>query len=237
MKQTKSTELIYSIGQSRSLIDMAALRVRKKIYAILEQSVDLHGLDSILDVGVTADRSCLSSNYFENAYPHKERITALSDQPAHWLEDVYPGLQFVQGDGCCLPFPDASFDLVYSSAVWEHVGSRERQLRFLQECLRVARHYVFIATPNRWHPLEFHTAMPFIHWLPDTFCSAYLKWLNYSSMVAEGTLNLLTKKNILQMLDAAGVQGCAIYSTKFVGFTSNLLVFIDKPSLPTHEIL
>ena len=230
MDPDHAEELIYSRGKPLSLIDRAALRVRRRIYTILAKLVDLDNLDSILDVGVTADQSYLCSNYLENHYPHKERITALSDQQARWLQDMYQGLRFVQGDGCQLPFADASFDLVFSHAVWEHVGSREKQLLFLQECLRVAGRYVFITTPNRWHPLELHTGLPFIHWLPNRLCRTFLKWLSYGTMVAEEKLNLLSGKDIIQMMRRLNVPGYALHPANFLGLPSNLLLFIDKKS-------
>jgi len=43
---------------------------------------------------------------------------------------------FVQGDGLALPFADASFDLVLSHSVIEHVQSAEQ---YLHECSRVLR--------------------------------------------------------------------------------------------------
>ncbi|MDR1740563.1 MAG: class I SAM-dependent methyltransferase, partial [Synergistaceae bacterium] len=51
------------------------------------------------------------------------------------------------------PFKDGEFDLVFSSAVIEHVGSFERQTRFISEAARVSGRYVFITTPNRWFPV------------------------------------------------------------------------------------
>ena len=62
--------------------------------------------------------------------------------------------------------PDGAFDVVYSNAVIEHVGGRERQRRFVREALRVGRR-VFLTTPNRWFPVEVHTRLPLVHWLPD----------------------------------------------------------------------
>jgi hypothetical protein len=32
--------------------------------------------------------------------------------------------------------------------------------------MRVARR-AFVTTPNRWFPLEVHTRLPLVHWLPD----------------------------------------------------------------------
>ena len=60
----------------------------------------------------------------------------------------------------------APFDVVFSNAVLEHVGARERQRRFVGEALRVGRS-VFITTPNRRFPVEVHTRLPLVHWLPD----------------------------------------------------------------------
>ena len=36
----------------------------------------------------------------------------------------------------------------------------------VDEALRVARR-VFISTPNRAFPIEVHTRLPLVHWLPD----------------------------------------------------------------------
>ena len=48
----------------------------------------------------------------------------------------------------------------------EHVGGEEEQRRFVAEALRVGRR-AFITTPNRWFPVEVHTRLPLVHWLPD----------------------------------------------------------------------
>lgn len=41
--------------------------------------------------------------------------------------------------GCKLPFNDASFDLVLSNGVLEHVGGFTEELSFLSECYRVLK--------------------------------------------------------------------------------------------------
>ena len=78
----------------------------------------------------------------------------------------YPHIPYVQGDACALPFADGEFEVVFSNAVLEHVGGRERQRQFVSEALRVGRR-VFVTTPNRLFPVEVHTRLPFAHWLPE----------------------------------------------------------------------
>ncbi len=61
---------------------------------------------------------------------------------------------------------DKSFDIVFSNAVIEHVGNKERQLKFSNEIRRVGRRY-FVMTPNFFFPIEQHYKIPLLHFLPD----------------------------------------------------------------------
>ncbi len=82
-----------------------------------------------------------------------------------------------------LPFSDGFFDIVFCSSVIEHVtipkaeiwnlrsGSEfarravRRQEEFAAEIRRVGRGY-FVQTPNKWFPIESHTWLPFVGYLP-----------------------------------------------------------------------
>ncbi len=126
---------------------------------------------TILDVG--ADElgfdecdGCGTLNFFEELYPWPERITALGLHDGARFRERYPAVRYVQGDALELPFADGEFDIVFSNAVIEHVGGREQQQQFVAEALRVGRR-VFVTTPNRRFPLEVHTRLPVLHWLPD----------------------------------------------------------------------
>ena len=57
------------------------------------------------------------------------------------------GIIFVLGDAHCLPFPDNSFDIVFSNAVLEHV---DNPIIMLKECLRVTKSKVEINVPHRY---------------------------------------------------------------------------------------
>ena len=72
---------------------------------------------------------------------------------------------WVLGDACELPFPDQSFEIVFSNSVIEHLGTTENQRRFADEVRRVGCSY-YVQTPNRKFFLEPHVVTPFIHWLP-----------------------------------------------------------------------
>lgn len=73
--------------------------------------------------------------------------------------------EFVDGDGTNLQYPDASFDLVFSNSVIEHVGSLDEQKKFAKEMQRVGKR-IYLQTPNKWFPVEPHLMGVFIHWLP-----------------------------------------------------------------------
>ena len=85
---------------------------------------------------------------------------------ANWLIPEQ-NVIYVQANGCDLPYPDKSFDWVFSNAVLEHVGGAKDQLRFCREMQRVARIGYFLSTPNRAFFLDPHTYLPFYHRMPE----------------------------------------------------------------------
>jgi hypothetical protein len=80
-------------------------------------------------------------------------------------DELAAARSWVAGDGRMLPFRDASFDIVFSNSVIEHVGDSESQRRFAAEIMRVGRAF-WVQTPNRRFPVEQHLLTPVIHWLP-----------------------------------------------------------------------
>lgn len=52
----------------------------------------------------------------------------------------YPDATFLAADARALPFPDKSFDVIYSFAVLHHIQSKREQLAFLSEAIRVLKH-------------------------------------------------------------------------------------------------
>jgi SAM-dependent methyltransferase len=154
-----------------SIAGRISLRSRRRKLALFMETMAPTAETTVLDLG--ADDSgfgegggCSTLNFFEELYPWPEQITALGLNEGERFRASFPRVRYVQADALALPFEDGSFDVVFSNAVIEHVGDRERQRRFVDEALRVGRR-AFVTTPNRWFPVEVHTRLPLVHWLPD----------------------------------------------------------------------
>ncbi|MDR2439052.1 MAG: methyltransferase domain-containing protein [Planctomycetaceae bacterium] len=219
---------VFWVVNPDSLFAQWARKARIQMFRQLELLVDFVTVEQVLDVGVTSERDRVETNIFEEYYPFKNRVTALSPQDASWIEETWSGMKYVHGNGCEMPFADNQFDLVVSFAVIEHIGSLENQKKFLAECVRVAQKYVFIATPNRYYPIEFHTVLPLIHWLPKSIHRKILKFFRYDFFAEETNLNLLSKQSLTQICQELKIKTYQIRYIRFFGLKSNLLLFIEK---------
>jgi len=109
----------------------------------------------VLDVGGTPETWLLL-----DVRPH---VTLLNTPRTR--EEFAAAPDWVAGDGRALPFRDATFDVVFSNSVIEHVGDSASQQLFAREVMRVGRAF-WVQTPNRWFPVEQHLLTPLVHWLP-----------------------------------------------------------------------
>jgi trans-aconitate methyltransferase len=144
------------------------MRSRQRKLALLLELLEPGPQTTVVDVGVTNAPfgGGSSDNFFEALYPWPGQITGVGHTELDRFAAAFPRVRAVRADGRDLPFADDEFDIGFSNAVVEHVaGGRDEQRRFVHELCRVARH-VFVTTPNRRFPLEVHTLLPFVHWLP-----------------------------------------------------------------------
>ncbi len=147
------------------LFDFIVFHHRKKMYKTIIYDLDTNLNYKLLDIGSTSDTG-KSSNAFLYFFPN-DKIVSVSDQEISFeTKRKFPNVDFRQGDGRALEFIDAEFDLVFSNAVLEHVGAHKNIEKFITEANRVSKSKVILITPNRWFPLETHTKILFLHWLP-----------------------------------------------------------------------
>ena len=180
--------------------------------------------ESILDVGII-DTAWRASNPLEANYPFPGQVTAVSLEEAPLFAEMYPDVKIVIADGRDLPFADDTFDIGFSNAVVEHVGNREQQRRFVHELVRTCRR-VMIATPNAAFPVDPHTLLPFIHWLPRRVRHPLLRATGNAAWADEAVLNPLTAR-ALRGLFPAGVE-VGIVRQRVLGVTTVLIAVVER---------
>ncbi|MCC8109508.1 MAG: class I SAM-dependent methyltransferase [Planctomycetes bacterium] len=182
---------------------------RKRKYEQFIRSFQPGPETTILDVGYSNKEYSNNENYLERHYPHLHNITALGVVPPGEFARRYPSVRTVQYDGKFFPFGDKQFDIIWSNAVWEHVGPHDRQLLFLNEIKRVARR-AYITTPNRYFPFEVHTKLPFFHYLPRRQFDRILRALR-KEWAAGDFMFLMSLGDVKRLLAEAGIDKYRIH--------------------------
>lgn len=200
-----------------------SFQFRKKMFHKFMDAMQPQPHHLILDIGVTSDDTFQESNYFEKMYPYKNKVICVGTENGKHLETKYPGLRFQKVvPGQPLPFANKTFDIAFSNAVLEHVGNTTAQVNFIQEMVRVSNSF-FITTPNRWFPVELHTAIPLLHFLPKNIYRKILSIMGETYWSKEENLNLLSRGE-LQLLfkDTPDV---VIGSIKMLWLSTNLIAY------------
>ena len=176
----------------------------------------------ILDVGFTENEYSETDNFLEKNYPYPQNITALGVDTPHKFLERYPQVRVVKYNGAEFPFDDREFDVCWSNAVIEHVGDKDRQVVFLKEIKRVAK-VAFITTPNKHFPIEVHTRIPLLNFLPKRLFDKFLvlvgkKWATGNYM------NLLSLNDIQNLLVSARISDYKIIKNRLLFFTLNYII-------------
>jgi hypothetical protein len=183
--------------------------------------------DSILDVGMMPIPLFDTKEYLSawTAPKYRSRITSYkiaSPGSAAWR--FRP-----QHDGFRLPFTDGQFDWVFCGETIEHAGSYEKQYALVKELTRVARKGVFVTTSNRRHPIEFNTALPFIHWLPDAWWRRILMWSGKGGWASDSVLNLLDSRTLYKIAgELPGQPENDVGHKRVLGFKAHFFLMIKK---------
>ncbi len=171
----------------------------------------------VLDVGFSEEEFSAADNFLEKHYPHPEKLTALGIDTAKKFRERYPLVTVVRYSGGEFPFADKAFDVAWSNAVIEHVGDRDRQLLFLREIRRVSSR-AFVTTPNRRFPVEVHTRVPLLHYLPKRQFDRCLRLMG-KAWATGSYMNLLSLSDLKRLLTDAGIDDYEIFKNKLAGFT------------------
>ena len=184
--------------------------------------------ERVLDVGVSSMDDVPATNFFLHRYPYPDQLVAVGIDDQGELCKRYPEVTFVQADGRSLPFADDEFDVVHSNAVIEHVGGSVDQQRFVAELVRVAR-TGFVTTPNRWFPIEPHSRLPLLHWLPRPALLRAMRALGH----ADWPVWLLSTAGFRRLFPV-GLE-TELLCTRMAGLPASLVVIFSKRAKPVGD--
>jgi SAM-dependent methyltransferase len=217
------TSGLYKNTGKIALASKLSLRTRNKMFAEFMKTMLPQPEHLVLDVGVTSDEKYPESNYFEKMYPYKDKVVCVGTEDGYHLEQQYPGIKYTKVySGEPLPFGNGEFDITFSNAVIEHVGSWADQKFFVSEIVRVSKSF-FITTPNRWFPVEFHTAIPLLHWFPKKVHRSILHAFGEKFWSREENLNILSMREFHSLFPADVKINMS--NVKLFGYPTNLIIY------------
>ena len=208
-----------------NFFDKIINRKRIEMINIIIKKIKILKLNDLLDIGTTKDTSAGSSNIFckmlDNIPVHK----SISNQKINNKRFKLSLKKSITSKFSKKNINYFRSDLVISSATIEHVGNYKNQVTKVKNMISLSKKFVVITTPNRFFPIELHTKFPLIHWLPKKIFRKILLFLNMRYFAEEKNLNLLSKKELIQILNNFSKDiDYKIYDINFLGFVSNFLV-------------
>jgi hypothetical protein len=194
---------------------------RSQRMRMFERTLHISSCTRVLDVG--------GSPLIWEFASVRPRLTILNLPSA--IERSSRPIHLLAADARMLPFKDASFDVVFSNSVIEHLGARADQRRFAQEIARVGRQY-WVQTPNRHFPIELHMMLPLIHYLPKSWqrliVNRFTVWEKLVHPSESGRAfylhHFLNELNLLDGRDLSRLfPDARIISERVLGFSKSLI--------------
>jgi hypothetical protein len=124
----------------------------------LTQFPDIKAM-SVIDLGGTAEA-------WLRVPVHPASVHVINLEP-DLATDTPAWLHVAQGDACNLPrhISGASYDVVFSNSVLEHVGGHVQRMRFAEAVYKLADSH-WVQTPYRYFPVEPHWLFPGFQFMP-----------------------------------------------------------------------
>ena len=211
-----------------SFFEKILLKKRKEILILLKEYLSSKEIKDILDVGSTEDEKNESSNFLIKNLGGDRNYKSISDQTitSNFFSKILRKSitdNFSQDE-----IANFQSDLVISNATIEHVGSFENQIKMCKNIINLSKKYFIIMTPNRFHPLEFHTKIPIVHWLPKKFHRKILRLLGLKFFSEEKNLNLLSQYDFKLIMGKLNQNKYEIKHVNFFLVKSNLILIGEK---------
>ena len=200
---------------------------RLEIISIIKYKLGNNNFKDILDIGTTADTS-ESSNLIIKSLKDFETYKSISDQEIKSSFFSKTLQKSITDEFSNDEVETYSSDVVISNATLEHVGNYQEQLKMLKNIIKLSKKLFIVVTPNRMHPIEFHSKIPFIHWLPKKLHRKILSIFGLKYLSKEENLNLLKTNNLINLMKNFNNIEYDIKYVKFLLFKSNIILIGKK---------
>ena len=216
---------IYSSNHLK-IFDKIITKKRSQIVDIINDQIVLNNINEVLDIGTTSDIKNISSNFIVKNLKNIKNFYSISDQliTSSFFKKTLQ--KSITENFSEYEIENLKSDLVISNATIEHVGNYDNQKVMINNMIKLSKKMIIISTPNRYHPFEFHTKIPFIHWLPKNIHRKILKSIGLPFFSKEENLNLLSKSDFNSFVENEKLKSEFRY-IKFLFLKSNL-IFIGK---------
>ena len=198
---------------------------RMEMFKLVCKKINISKINDLLDIGTTNDSKLSSSNFFCRMFDKIPKHKSISNQKINNSRFERCLKKSITSNFSKKEINILKSDLVISSAVIEHVGNFKNQTNKVRNMIQLSKKYVIITTPNRFFPVEVHTKLPLIHWLPKKMFRKILLSLRMDYFACEKNLNLLDIIELKKILDTFSREiSYKIYNIRFLYFVSNFLV-------------
>jgi hypothetical protein len=202
------------------------LKKRKEMVDIINKYYEVDDLNDALDIGTTNDMEYRHSNYLIKNLKNIKVFKSISDQKINSTFFFIKSLnKSIIEKFSYEEINQYSSDLVLSNATIEHVGSSTNQLQMISNIIKLTKKNFVLITPNRYHPIDFHTQIPLIHWLPKKIHRKILSLIGLKFYSKEENLNLLSTTDLINLLNNFDTIQYEVRYLNFLGFKSNCIIF------------
>jgi len=208
-------------------VDNIIHKKRLEIISIIKENLISSNFKDILDIGTTVDTSKSSNLIIKNLKNFKS-YKSISNQKITSNLFTKKLQKSITQDFSLNELETFRSDVVVSNATIEHVGSDQQQLKMLKNIVKLTKKIFIVVTPNRLHPIEFHSKIPFIHWLPKKMHRKILSVIGMSYLSKEKNMNLLKPINLVNLMKNFNNVEYEIKFVKFLMFKSNIILIGKK---------
>ena len=211
-----------------SFFDKIIVKNRIKMLHIIIEYLKDKDLIDILDIGSTNDFLNESSNFIIRNLKNFKNYKSISNQKVESNFFSKSLNKSITENLSEIEINEYKSDVVISNATIEHVGDFENQIKMCENIINLSKKYFIIITPNRYHPVEFHSKIPLLHWLPKKIHRKILSKVGMEFLSREENLNLLSHNDLVEIMKKLGQFNYEIKNINFLFFKSNLLLFGKK---------